>query len=917
MTSKTFLDKIAQLLIDKYSANLPQTVVVLPNKRAKIFLIQSLKSKVTQTIMSPEIVSIEDFIQEISGFRTIDTIELLFEFYQVYLSVTPDEPQSFELYSNWAKTLLQDFNEIDRYLLDPDKILRYLDEIKTIEHWSVNVEQRTDLIEKYLVFWKSLPLYYHALQKHLKAKQIGYQGIIYRQAVNQMQAHFNHCEKRFLFAGFNALNLAEEKIVQYLLHEKLAEIYWDIDEVFLNDPTHETGLFIRKFKQNWPYYKSNPIQWISSEYKNKKNIQIIGTAKSIGQARIVGQIIERLQKEHPEFNLNKTAVVLGDETLLIPLLYSLPAQVDKLNITMGYSAVNNPVQILVNKWFKMHLNALSRSEHHCVFYYKDLLDVLTHPLVEPHAQSQRLIQKIKALNYTFITHKRLIELHPDSNAFFDQLCDPWQQNPIDVIERVSNLLQWIRNQLSDEPQDHITRAFLYAIFTTINKLNNYVETYGQIQTIDSLFAMYKQIIDLAEVSFEGEPLTGLQVMGILESRVLDFETVIITSVNEGKLPAGKSQQSFIPYDVKMSYELPTYKEKDAIYTYHFYHLLQRAQNVFLLYNTESDGFDSGEKSRFITQLEIEKQPSHILSHDIYSAPIPEKVRSPLSVPKSPSIIERLKEMALNGLYPSVLNSYIRNPMDFYFRKILRIGEVDEVEENIALNTLGTIIHETLRVLYSSYIGQKVEVTSLKEKLALIDSEVLNQFKEVYKEGEIKKGRNLLAFEVAKRNVYNFIQAEIKLLEQGDELEIIALEQSFTREFSHPKLPISITFSGNIDRVEKRNGRTRIIDYKTGKVDKNQLILSYWDDLTENIKNDKIIQILLYAYVFLPQSETQELEAGIISFKNLKAGFMPFGFKVEKEMQTMVNDHFLADFMQEIVGLLQEIFNPELPFEEKL
>ncbi|MFN8274819.1 MAG: PD-(D/E)XK nuclease family protein [Flavobacteriaceae bacterium] len=917
MTSKTFLDQIAQLLIDEYSDKLSQTVIVLPNKRAKIFLIQALKSKITQTVMAPEIVSIEDFIQEVSGFRTIDPIELLFEFYQAYLSVTPNEPQSFDLFSNWAKTLLQDFNEIDRYLLESDKILRYLDEIKTIEHWSVSIEERTDLIEKYLTFWKALPLYYNTFQKHLKAKKIGYQGLIYRQAVEKMQTHFKDCEKQFLFAGFNALNQAEEKIVQYLLNENLARIYWDIDEVFLNDPTHEAGLFIRKFKKNWPYYKSHSLDWISTQYQNPKNIQIIGTAKTVGQARIVGQIIEQLQNENPEFDINKTAIVLGDETLLIPLLHALPAKVDKLNITMGYSAMNNPVQILLNKWFKMHHNALSRSEHHCVFYYKDLLDVLSHPLVEPHAQSLELIEKIKALNYTFITHARLLELHPNPNDFFEQLCYPLKQNPLEVLERISNLLQWLRNQLTEEPQDHITRAFLYTIFTTVNKLNNYVETYGQIQTLDSLYAMYKQIIDLAEVSFEGEPLTGLQIMGILESRVLDFETVIITSVNEGKLPAGKAQQSFIPYDVKMSYELPTYKEKDAIYTYHFYHLLQRAQNVYLLYNTESDGFDSGERSRFITQLEIEKQPAHSLLQSIYSATIPEKVRSPLSVPKSASIMDRLNEMALSGLYPSVLNNYIRNPIDFYFRKILRIGEVDEVEENIALNTLGTIIHETLRVLYTSFIKHKVDVQSLKEKLSLIDAEVLNQFKEVYKEGEIKKGKNLLAFEVAKRNVYNFIQAEIKLLEQGDELEIIALEESFTRVFAHPRLFSTITFSGNIDRIEKRNGRIRIIDYKTGKVDKNQLILSHWDGLTEQIKNDKIIQILLYAYVFLPQSQAQELEAGIISFKNLKAGFMPFTFKVDKVQQTLVSDDFLADFMEEIVGLLLEIFNPEIPFEEKL
>lgn len=917
MTSQTFLDSIAQILVEKYSHIMPQTVVVLPNKRARVFLIEALKKKLNQTILAPEIISIEDFVQQISGLQTIDPIELLFEFYQVYLSVTVDDPQTFEVYSNWAKMLLQDFNEIDRYLLDPDKILRYLDEIKTLEHWSVSIEGRTELIDKYLQFWKQLPVYYHAFQKHLKTKGIGYQGLIYRQAVAQKESYFSGCNQKFVFAGFNALNQAEEKIVQYLLNENLAKIYWDIDQVLLNDPAHEAGLFIRKFKQSWPYYKTNPFEWISEAYQKAKSIQIIGTAKTVGQARTVGQILEKLSANNPDFDFNKTAIVLGDETMLIPLLHCLPAQVDKLNITMGYSALNNPVQILISKWFKMHLNALSRSENNRVFYYKDLLDVLTHPLVEPYVQAYELIQKINKLNYTFITYSRLVELHQEPNEFFELIFDPWPQSPNFVLQRISETLQWLRNQLTDEPQENITRAFLYALFITINKLNNYLETYGQIQTIDSLFSMYKQIVDLAEVSFEGEPLTGLQIMGILESRVLDFETVIITSVNEGNLPAGKSQQSFIPYDVKIGYELPTYKEKDAIYTYHFYHLLQRAKNVYLLYNTESDGFNSGEKSRFITQLEIEKQPAHELSHQIYNAQIPQTIRTPFSVLKSESVLNRLEEMAEKGLYPSVLNSYIRNPMDFYLKKILRIGDVEEVEENIALNTLGTIIHETLRALYTPFIGQIVQANQLKQKLTQIHQEVLHQFKEVYKEGEIKRGRNLLAFEVAKRNVYNFIQSEIKQIEQGDSLEIIALEQTFTRTFTHPDLSKPITFSGNIDRVEKRNGQLRIIDYKTGKVMQNQLMITDWLGLTSDIKSDKIIQILLYAYVFLSEAQQSSLEAGIISFKNLKAGFMPFTFKHDKEASTIINDEILTDFMQQIVGLLQEIFNPEIPFEEKL
>ncbi|MEY2868073.1 MAG: hypothetical protein RIR01_491, partial [Bacteroidota bacterium] len=259
MTNNTFLDKIAQVLTENNSAKLFNTVVVLPNKRAKIFLIEALKKQVQKNILAPEIISIEDFIQDIAGIRSIDPIELLFEFYEVYLSVTEkNNQQSFESFANWAKTLLQDFNEIDRYLLDPTHVLSYLKDIEDIKRWGVEVENKTALLEKYIDFWKLLPLYYQSLYAHLLKKGIGYQGLIYREAVENLN-HFSNTvgNKQFVFAGFNALNASEEKIVQHLIANDLAKIYWDADKTFLNDPFHDAALFLRRFKENWKHYKSN------------------------------------------------------------------------------------------------------------------------------------------------------------------------------------------------------------------------------------------------------------------------------------------------------------------------------------------------------------------------------------------------------------------------------------------------------------------------------------------------------------------------------------------------------------------------------------------------------------------------------------------------------------------------------------
>lgn len=893
-------------------------VVVLPNKRAKVFLIEALRNKTENTIFAPKIISIEDFIQDIAGIRSIDSIELVFEFYEVYLSITSKEKQQpFELFANWAKTLLQDFNEIDRYLLEPNHVLSYLKDIEDIKHWSVDAEKRTPMIDNYLQFWSLLPKYYEELYSHLLNKGIGYQGLIYRESVKNLN-HFTNAigRKEFLFAGFNALNASEEKIVQHLLATEKARIFWDADETFLNDPFHDAGLFLRRFKENWKHYKSHPFEWIVDDFKQHKNIHIIGTPKTIGQAKIAGKIVE----EHAgkEITLNKTAVVLGEENLLVPLLYSLPSSVTAMNITMGYSGKNNPAQILIAKLFKLHSNALSRNPNSYVFYYKDVLDVLTHPLIEPYSKTSDLVNTINQNNYTFITYNKLFELNQYQSDLFLLLFQKWDQGSMPVLETISSLLLQIKSNLSnDDEGEKITKAFVYSIFKVINKLMNYYSKHRHIDTIETLFAVYKQIIDLAEVSFEGEPLNGLQVMGVLESRVLDFETVIVTSMNEGKFPAGKSQNSFIPYDVKRELGLPTFKEKDAIYTYHFYHLLQRAKNIYLLYNTESEGLDGGEKSRFITQLEVERQKNHNITHEIYNAALPDVAYRPIVIPKSDSVMQRLKEIAEKGFSPSALTSYIRNPIQFYTQKILRISEVEEVEENIALNTLGTIIHETLRVLYEPYIGKFLSAEDIKNCIKLIDEEVLRQFKIVYKEGEIKKGRNLLAFEVAKRNVFNFLKLELQEIENGDAVKIIALEKTYERLLEHPKLPFPVLIKGNVDRIEQRNGKIRIIDYKTGKVEGKEVALKQWDKLTDEIKNDKIIQVLAYAFMYEPNREGQEIEVGIISFKNLKSGFLPFQFKIDKTEISVVNEEISGNYIEQMVLLLNEILDKDIPFREKL
>ncbi len=919
MNNTSFLEKLVTKIVSEYKDSIDDLSIILPNKRAKVFLLDEIRKQVENSVFSPNILSVEELIQDISGLRSIDNIELLFEFYEVYLSSEKkEEQQSFEQFSTWAKTAIQDFNEIDRYLLNPDDVFQYLSEVKALERWKVDVEEKTELVDKHLLFWQQLPLYYNKLYKVLKNKKIGYQGLIYREAVNSLLQYskINNSAK-FIFAGFNALNKAEETIILHLVEFNNAKVFWDIDDYFLTNNYHDVGLFIRRYKKEWLKNSKEPFNWITNDFQQEKKIQIIGTPKSIGQAKIAGKKVEELIQNGE--SLDNCAVVLGDENLLLPVLNSLPNKLNGLNITMGYSSKNNPAQLLVLSLIKLHNNAQSRNENNYTFYYKEVISVLNHAFIEPIVNAQEIIQKVRNNNLTFFNFNTLERLKESSNFhdndFFDLLLKPWKDKTISqVLDLIKRVLSSAKENLNTKNEsEKIALTFIYSVYNLINKIESYHLKYNRIDNLESLLAVYKQLLDVSDVSFEGEPLTGLQIMGVLESRVLDFKNVIITSVNEGKFPAGKTQQSFIPYDIKRELGLPTYKEKDAIYSYHFYHLLFRAENIFLLYNTDNEGIDAGEKSRFLQQLEIEKLPNHTIENVKYNAILPQKSHERIEIPKSEKLLARLEEIATKkGFSPSSLTNYIRNPIQFYFQRVLRVSEVDDVEESIAVNTLGTIIHDSLETLYEPY----VDILSVEDNKAMIqkiDEVVLEKFKATYKEGNITKGKNYLAYEVAKRNIFNFLNLEKKEIENGEKIKIIASEAGLSCTIKHEKLPYDVIVAGKVDRIEERNGVIRIVDYKTGKVEARNLKISTFDGITQEIKHDKIIQLLCYALMYQDKIGIPEagIEVGILSFKNLKSGFMPFVFDANKT----INKDLLSNFEEELVTLIAEILSTENSFVE--
>ena len=478
------------------------------------------------------------------------------------------------------------------------------------------------------------------------------------------------------------------------------------------------------------------------------------------------------------------------------------------------------------------------------------------------------------------------------------------------------LLELLERKLVDNLIEHSVSVELYKTFSKISALDTSFSYLNSVKTVSSLFS---EIAANTSLDFKGDAYDGLQIMGVLETRVLDFENVIITSVNEGVLPAGKSNASFITHDLKQEFGLPKYTEKDAIYTYHFYHLLHRSKNITLLYNNQSDGMNAGEKSRLIYQLEIEKHPNHSIEKIILAPKIKIENKAERFIGKTESVMSRLKEISQKGFSPSALSAYVRNPIDFYYQKILRVTQFEEVEEMVAANTLGTIVHDTLEAFYKPLEGSFLSLETLSTLKQRIHTEVKKQFEITFKKGTIDAGKNLIIFEVAKRYISNFLNFEISEIKAGNTIKIIQIEATLDVTIPISELDFPVKIGGKVDRVDEYNGHMRVIDYKTGKVERSDLVINDWALITTDYKFSKAMQVLMYALMINKQHKVDRVEAGIVSFKNLKSGFLKFSSKTEesgREKRSFVTQETLDTFIIELKKLILEICDSEIPFTEK-
>ncbi|MEM7035735.1 MAG: PD-(D/E)XK nuclease family protein, partial [Bacteroidota bacterium] len=693
---QSFIGQLVDALLAQYPQDIGDIVIVFPSRRACVFFKDYLLKAIDKPMWAPAVYAIEDFVKEIHPNAILETVSLTFEFYPIYQTVFPNEP--FDKFYSWGTMLISDFDEIDRYLVDAQEVFRNLFELKeidtTIDSWLNEDGTPTEFQAKYLRFWELMGDFYEKLRKKLDVQGLSAPG----QALRELAEQFAQQQPRLpwphvVFAGFNALSPAEELLIKSLVGYDMASCYWDLDRYYVDDPYQEAGRFFREMRQRWEAEgKPQEWHWLGEGLASgEKEVVMTGVPLRVGQAKVAGLKLQEMLAN--DADPEKTAVVLPDENLLFPLLHSLPPALKDVNVTMGFPLRNTPLYSLVESIIQMHENAdrlhPGRGKS-SIYYFRDVQNILRHPYIRAIAfdESRELLLEINKENLVYIAPEYFENYEVGHILRF--LFQVWEDIPqvityyLELYQRLKVAFEGPGGKPRKVPA--VETEYLFHFFTLTQKLRDKLDNYSLNFDLKIFRRLYKEVIQSGSIPFAGEPLRGLQVMGMLETRVLDFERLIILSVNEGILPSKPSTSSFIPYNLRRAFGLPTYEDKDAIYAYHFYRLLQRAQHITLIYNTENDTFGSGEKSRFVSQLEAElprRNPNVSFARETVTFPAEKEPIVPIIVDKTPELLAQLKEFAQEkGFSPSALSTYLNCPLQFYYRYLMRLYEQDEPEENM-------------------------------------------------------------------------------------------------------------------------------------------------------------------------------------------------------------------------------------------
>lgn len=940
---ESFLKLVAADLYKHTEGNLAHTAVVFPNKRAGLFFNEYLAQESESPIWSPAYVSISELFRSLSPWEVGDPVKLVCELYKIFRRETQSTETLDDFYF-WGEMLISDFDDADKNKVDTDKLFSNLQDLRNIMDdytfiddeqeeairqffQNFSIERRTALKERFISLWDVLGNIYKGFRESLASQNIAYEGMMYRHVIEHLDVDKLPYEK-YVFVGFNVLNKVEHTLFTQLKDAGKAVFYWDYDEFYMKENrqavTHEAGEFIRRNLRDFPSPLSGEL------FKNlskPKEVHYIASSTENAQARYLPQWI-RNNLTTPE---KETAVVLCNEALLQPVLHSLPAEVKHVNITMGFPLSQTPVYSFLIALLELHTHGFNFKSGRYTF--QSVVTLLKHPYTRQLTGQAELLEKELTRNNRFYPLPG--ELGKDE--FLTRLFTPLSGN-LNLCIRLSETLQQVAgiyqaNTSGTEDTDafnQLYRESLFKAYTTINRFRTLIEEDELTVHSETFRRLLVKVLSATNIPFHGEPAIGMQVMGVLETRNLDFRHLVLLSVNEGQLPKSGGDSSFIPYNLRKAFGMTTIEHKIAVYAYYFYRLLQRAERITLMYNTSSDGLNRGEWSRFMLQFLIEWP--HPITRQFLEAGQSPQGTSPITVEKTPDVMRRMQSLfdvranPKAKFSPSALNYYLDCPLKFYYRYVAGLSAPDEVSAEIDSATFGSIFHYAAEHIYKDLtthgkvINKEALETLLRNEVKLQDY-VDTAFKKLFfnvpqNEKPEYNGVQLINSAVIARYLKQLLQNDLRYAP----FTFIASEMEVDEpiDIQTPKGVIKSRIGGIIDRMDSKDGTLRIVDYKTGgDADTPPHVESLF--IPDKKRSNYVFQTFLYAAIMCRKQPTMKIAPALLYIH--RAATETYSPVIQmgepRKPKEAVEDFskYEKEYRERLQGLLEEIFNPEKSFTQ--
>lgn len=936
---QTFLQLVAHDLYSKIGNDLSRTVLVFPNKRANLFFNGYLAGESDQPIWAPAAMSISDLFQKLSVQKTGDPIRLVCELYKVFKEETQSQETLDDFYF-WGELLISDFDDVDKNMVDADKLFSNLQGLKNLMDnydfldkeqeeairqffQNFSIERRTELKEKFISLWDKLGSIYHRYQENLTELGIAYEGMLYRNVIEQLDTERLKYDK-YIFVGFNVLNKVEHQFFKLLQDADKAMFYWDYDIFYTQQiKKHEAGEFLKRNLQDFP--NELPDSYFDS-FKTPKNIRYISASTENAQARFLPEWI-RTTFSNCECEEKENAVVLCNEALLLPVLHSIPQEVKNVNITMGFPLAQTPVYSFINAAMELQTNGYRSDTGR--FTYEAVSAILKHPYTQQlstHADS--LEDELTKTNRFYPLPSELKQDDFLANLFtprsgIKDLCDYLVGliKDISILYRKEGEYNDIFNQLY--------RESLFQSHLKINRLYSLIES-GELNVrTDTLKRLISKVLTASNIPFHGEPAIGMQVMGVLETRNLDFRNLVMLSLNEGQLPKSGGESSFIPYNLRKAFGMTTIEHKNAVYAYYFYRLIQRAENITLLYNTSSDGLNRGEESRFMLQLLVEGP--HEITREYLEAGQSPQSNQEIQIEKTPEVLRRIYRAYDSSnpksviLSPSALNAYLDCRLRFYYRYVAGLKTPDEVSAEIDSALFGTIFHLSAQLVYTELTAngnmiQKEDLERLLRDEVKLQSYVDRAFKkELFKVAPEEKPEYNGVQLINSKVILSYLKQLLRNDLQYTPFEMVAMEKKVSEEMTIQtgQGPFTLRLGGTIDRMDAKEGTLRIVDYKTGGSPKTPANIEQLFTPSETRPN-YIFQTFLYAAIMSRKQSLMVAPALLYIHRAASESYSPVIEMGEpRKPKIPVNNFafFEDEFRERLQALLEEVFDEKEAFTQ--